>query len=95
MGRELLDKWRKIFINDEEFDSGELGEELGIWVFEIDIKPSKTKVVNGYYIYGPIEPQYGLFVEKTLSESGKYDVIKELVLNIIDNPLGIYGYNYK
>lgn len=88
MSNKLIEKWVKIFKNEEEFCSGELVEDLGIYIFEseMDKQTIKGKSLRAFYLRTQVD-KIGIYIDNKLEDGEKYEKIKELFFRIINKKL--------
>ena len=87
MKNKLIEKWVNIFENEEEFCSGELAENLGIYIFEriMDKHIIKGKSLKAFYL--KIDNITGIYIDEKLDDGKKYEKVKELFFRIINQDL--------
>lgn len=83
-------KWIYILKNEEEIDSEELLNDLGIYIFEFDENINlKEKDIQAWYVKA--NNVVGLYINNSLED--KYEIIKRMIYRIIDED-NIFEYMY-
>lgn len=87
MNNKLIKKWVNIFKNEEEFCSGELAKNLGIYIFETEMDKLliKDKLLKAYYLRS--DKTVGVYIDDKKNDEEKYMMIKEIFFKIIDSKL--------
>lgn len=88
MSEKNLKKWVNIFENEEEFCSGELVKDLGIYIFEseMDKHTVKGKSLSSFYFKTECN-KIAVYIDNKLDDAVKYDKIKEMFFRIINGKL--------
>ncbi|MDY3361210.1 MAG: hypothetical protein SOY04_12615 [Clostridium celatum] len=87
MKNKLMEKWGNIFENEKEFCSGELAEELNIYVYEIEMDKYKIHGNELKSFYISKYNRYHIYINSKLDSGTIYDEIKALFFRIIDKKL--------